>query len=224
MEHDTTLKHVPAWRAGAGGGAVASIGQFIGTTFNDCITHFFAADYHLAMIQVGTFLIGGSIMALAGAVIAYFMQAKTQNRWALFLAGAAFTSMGTTALPGINKLIKRVEIAPISVAYAAEQNQCDDIPSSLVISLKQFFGLDENGYRVVVGSFKNSKDAQNFADKLNTEDSSLKAFVGDRAPCNEFYPVIVGPSATTLDQARNIQAKVLKLQSVPGAFISRRTN
>lgn len=224
MEHDNTLKHVPAWRAGAGGGAVASIGQFIGTTFNDCITHLFAAEYHIAMIQVGTFLIGGSIMALAGALISYFMQARTQNRWALFLAGAAFTSMGTTALPGINKLIKRVDIAPISVAYAAEQNQCDDITNSLVISLKQFFGLDENGYRVVVGSFNNLRDAQNFADKLNTEDSSLKAFVGDRAPCNEFYPVIVGPSATTLDQAKNIQAKVLKLQSVPGAFISRRTN
>jgi hypothetical protein len=82
--------------------------------------------------------------------------------------------------------------------------------------------LDFSNYRVVVGSFKNPTDAQALANKINDRDRSLGAIVGEKAPCNDFYPVIVGPQSTTLDMAKKVQEKVLMLDFVPGAFISRR--
>jgi hypothetical protein len=225
MGNENTLDHVPAWRAGAGGGAIASLGQFIGGTFNDAISHIFSGEYRIAMTQFGSFLIGATIMALAGAVIAYFLQAKTKNRWTLFLAGAAFTSIGTTALPGINKLMKRVDIAPISVAYGAtDTTTCNEPNFSILTGVKQFFGLDETAYRVIAGSFKSRYEAEALANKINKEDPSLAAFVGERAPCNEFYPVIVGPPASTLEEAKKTESKALKLDSIPGAYISKRSN
>jgi hypothetical protein len=216
------LDHLPAWVCGGGGGAIASFAQFLGTTFNECIDHLLAGD-PIGMVQLKAFLIATAALSFCGGVIAYFMQAKTQNRWAWFLAGAAATSIGTTALPGLNKLIKRVDIAPISVAYAADNAACINANFSIGKGLKQFFGLEETSYRVVVGSFKRISDAQALADKLNKEDPSLKAFVGERAPCNDFYPVIVGPSVSTIEQAQKTQDKVLTLESVPGAYISKRT-
>jgi SPOR domain len=224
MAEGKSLDHVPAWLAGAGGGAVASVGQFVGGTFNECITHLFAGEFRIGMSQFGIFLVGALIMAGVAAVVGFFLEAKTKNRWTLFLAGAAFTSIGTTALPGISKFIKMADMAPISIAYAAEKPICDDVNFSFATGLKKFFGLEETSYRVVVGSFKRTNDAQALADKLNKEDPSLKAFVGERAPCNEFYPVIVGPASGTLEQAQKTQNKVLTLEFVPGAYISKRTN
>jgi hypothetical protein len=218
----TPLDHIPAWRAGANGGAIASIGQFVGTTLNDTLTHLFEGEMFQVMTGFGAFIIGGVIMTAAGAVIGHFMQAKTSNRWTLFLAGAAFTSIGTTALPGINKFLKRADIAPISVAYAAEKAECRDVGASLYGGVKQFFGLDEAGYRVVVGSFKNKSDAIAFANKINAQDSSLRAVAGDYAPCNEFFPVYVGSSTNSLSEAKKTQAKVNELDFVPGSFISKR--
>jgi MFS family permease len=220
------LAHIPAWRCGAAGGAIAALGQFIGTTLLETWDHFIAGETRAGLAQVGAFVIGAILMAVAGSVVAFFLQAKTQNRWALFLAGAAATSIATTALPGLAKLAKRVEISPISTAYAqAADGGCKvDFGYSVGDGLKQFFGLDDSGYHVVVGSFKRYSDAQALVSKINSEDSSLKAAVGDKAPCNDYYAVIVGPTASTLDEAKKIQSKVLKLDSVPAAYISKRTN
>src|SRR5580700_996700 len=202
------LAHVPAWLSGAAGGATASLGQFIGTTLLDTMDNLFAGEIYAAMIKTVSFLIGSGLMALAGAVVAYFLQAKTKNRWALFLAGAAATSIATTALPGFAKLVRRVDIAPISVAFAqAADGGCSETSSpSIRDGVRQFFGLDSSNYRVVVGSFKNFKDAQILADKINNATNhSLNAFVDKRASCNSFYPVIVGPPSTTLDNAKQVQ-------------------
>jgi hypothetical protein len=218
------LAHIPATASGAAGGAVAGLGQFIGTTLPDTLSSLFAGELALSMIQFASFLIGTTMMAIAGAVVAFFLQSKTQSRWALFLAGAAATSIGTTALPGLAKLVKRVDLAPITVAHAEEQPTCDwQTKISLGRGLKEFFGLDFANYRVVVGSFKNHSDAVALAKKINDKDRSFGAFVDEKAPCNEFYPVIVGPRSTTLEDAKRIQEKAFGLDFIPGAFVSRRT-
>jgi hypothetical protein len=218
------LAHIPAPISGGAGGAVAGLGQFVGTTLPDTLSNLFAGEFSLAMIPLVSFLIGTAMMALAGAVVAFFLQSRTQSRWALFLAGAAAISIGTTALPGFARLVKRVDLAPITVAYAEEQSICDwQTNISLGRGLKQFFGLDFANYRVVVGSFKNRSDAIALANKINDKDRSFGAFVDEKAPCNEFYPVIVGPRSTTLEQAKKVQDKVLNLDFIPGAFVSRRT-
>ncbi len=219
---NTPLDHIPAWVCGAAGGMIAALGQFIGQTFNEVIQHIADGETNVAMTQIGAFLIGTGLMAITGAVVAHFLQARTENRWALFLAGAAATSIGTTALPGFAKLVKRVDIAPITMAYASDGSKCDEAQFSLGTGVLQFFGLTKSGYRVVVGSFKDTNEAQALAEKINKQDSTLHAFVGERAPCNEFYPVIVGPATSTLAEAQKTETKVLKLESIPGAYISKR--
>jgi hypothetical protein len=91
------------------------------------------------MTKLCSFFIGALIMAACGAVVAFFLQSRTQSRWALFLAGAAATSIGTTALPGFAKLVNMVDIAPISIAYAADQSNCSEPSISIWGGLRQFF-------------------------------------------------------------------------------------
>ena len=185
------LAHVPAWISGAAGGAVASLGQFVGSTLSSTLDFFYIGESQAAMNKLYSFGIGAIIMAACGAVVAFFLQSRTQNRWALFLAGAAATSIGTTALPGFAKLVNMVDIAPISIAHAADQTSCNDSSNSIISGVKQFFGLDTFDYRVVVGSFKSRVDAEALANKINATDSSLRAFVGDKAPCNDFSQLLL---------------------------------
>jgi SPOR domain len=222
------LDHVSPWRAGGLGGILSSCLQFFGSTLDDFLTAAFSWDV-LALKLLAGFLIGLAGFALCGGLTAYFLQAKTQSRWVWFLTAALITSGGGNALPGAGKLFKRfAEITPISTAYAADRltmaedaKSCDDIRNITVFDgLKKFLGLDESGYRVVVGSFKRPDDARGLVNKINSESPTLSVFVGDRAPCNDFYPVIVGPYTTTLYEAKKIQTQIIK--SVPDAYISNR--
>lgn len=212
------LEHVPAWAAGAGGGAVASIGQFVGNSLNDCVEAFFAGDTLNGVRLLGVFFVATAILMFAGAVVGFFMEAKTPNRWSLFLAGAAATAIGTMALPAVKPLLKRVDLSPISISYAANED-CRAKPISFGAGLRAFFNLDEPRYRVIVGSFKRPEEAAQFAAKLNAENKGLRAFVGERAPCNEYYPVVVGDDLNQRD-AKRLQDQVLEMTSVTGAYLS----
>jgi hypothetical protein len=219
------LAHIPAWQCGAAGGAAASLGQFIGTTLLDTLGRFTNGDYRGVIIQMISFVIATGLIAFAGAVVAYFFQSKTQNRWALFLAGAAATSIGTTALPVFQKLMLRADIAPISVAYAqTSPTACNEPSISVWGGLKQFFRLDDAGWRVVVNSYPTFGEAEDEAHKLNLVDPSLHAVPGERAPCNKNYPVIVGPASSTLAEAKELQAKILSMNNpaLAGAYVSKR--
>jgi hypothetical protein len=220
------LAHVPAWRCGAAGGAISALAQFIGNGvggLGETLSFAFRMELTAAMYNATYFLVAMALTAICGAAVAFFLESKTQNRWTLFLAGIAATSIGTMALPGIGKvLIKYVDLAPISSAYAQTQPTCPTPSFSISIGLKQFFRIeDPKNYRVVVGSFKNLSDAQALVNRINASDTSLHPFVADKYPGNDFYAVIAGPSSTTLDEAQKIQNKVLTLDYIPGAFISR---
>jgi len=221
------LAHVPAWVCGAAGGFISALGQYIGNTLNETLDHCVRGEWTAAVINLIYFVTAAALTAFAGGMIAYFLQSWTRNRWMLFVSGIAATSIGTQALPGLQRLLLRADIAPISTAFAQSQSQagCNDWSSfSLTRGLSQFFRLDNANYRVVVGSFKTLNDAQAQANKINAAEPSLRAFVGEKAPCNDFYPVIVGPPSTTLEEAKKIQDKVLSLDtiSIPGAYISKR--
>jgi hypothetical protein len=56
------LDHLPAWVCGAGGGAIASIAQFLGTTFNECVDHLLEGD-PAGMTQLKAFLIGTAVLS-----------------------------------------------------------------------------------------------------------------------------------------------------------------
>jgi hypothetical protein len=126
------------------------------------------------------------------------------------------------ALPAIKPVLKRVDLAPISAARAAENSECVS-RSNLTIGkgLKIFFGLDDPQYRVVVGSFKKVDDANALAAKVNAEDPAIKASVFGKAPCNDYYAVTVGGGAfLPIEQAKKLQSKALDIDGVPGAYLS----
>lgn len=216
------LAHIPAWLCGAAGGAVSAFAQFIGNTLNETLGFCFDGQTAAAMINIADFLIAALFTAACGVPIAFFLQAKTENRWTLFLAGITATSIGTMAVPGFAKFIKRADLAPISIAYAQTSgNPCAPL-FSVSDGLKQFFRIENPTYRVIVGSFKSNDDAKSFAAKVNTADSSLNAIVGDRALCNDYYPVFVGSSTTSLDTAKQVQKQANQLNFISDAYISKR--
>lgn len=221
-----SLDHVPTWWAGAGGGAVASLGPFVGSaSFDEGIGNFFAGEPALGLKVFSVSLIGTVLMALCGAVIGFFLQAKTQNRWTIFIMCAAFTSIGASGLPGVKSILKRVAESQISVAYAADGQACASVGEDVTVfgGLKKFFGLEDTGYYVIVASVKKPPDAEPIISKIKSEDPSLRVFVGERIPCNEWYPVVIGPSTNSFEEAKQIQAKVKKTQSGENAYISYRT-
>jgi SPOR domain len=177
------------------------------------------------MYNLTYFIVALAITAFCGGVIAHFLQSWTRNRWILFLAGVSATSILSSAAPGVLKILHLADLSPVSVAYAQQQSVdqvCTSPSFSLGEGLKQFFRISEpTGYRVVVGSFKNRNDALALANKINLNDASLHPSIADKYPGNDFYAVVVGPSSTTFDEAQKIQEKVLSLDYVPGAFISR---
>jgi hypothetical protein len=215
------LARVQPWAAGAAGGFIAGLGQFCATNLADFLGHLISKDWLFAMSLFGIFLFGTGILMGAGAIVAYFLQSRTQNRWAMFAVGIIATSIGTTALPGIKYVLKKLTLAPISVSYAASQPNCEQANFTFLSGLRDFFGLAD-GYHVVAGSFRRYQDALALANRINAEDPSLSAFVGERMPCNDYYPVIVGSSYAALFEAKKTLNKALKLDSVPGAFISNR--
>jgi SPOR domain len=219
---DGLLDHVSPWVAGGCGGAFSSLAKFFGTTLNDFLTAAFAWDV-LAVKMFIAFMLASAGFWFCGGLVAYFLQEKTQNRWHWFFVAMAITSAGGTALPGVIKFLKIADIAPISTAYAGEPkySACDNIQNFTVLDgLSKFFGITASGYRVVVGSFKDPAEAQAYANKVNAEDPSIGAFVGDRAPCNEYYPVVVGHSTSSLSAAKTIQIKAQKLELGTQAYIS----
>jgi hypothetical protein len=88
--------------------------------------------------------------------------------------------------------------------------------------LKQFWGWRDSivGYSVVVGSYKEPAQAAAKVAAVNAEDSSMKAHVGPRRCDNDYYPVVVGDMATSLEQAKKLQAKAENLNAVEDAYIS----
>ena len=170
----------------------------------------------------GVFLVATTLLMVAGALVGYFMQSRTQSRWTIFLAGTTATAIVTMALPGLRPLLNKLADVSISSAYAAEDHlgcSAELNKVSFGEGLKAFFGLDEPRYRVVVGSFKKPDDGSALVNKIKAADPTLQAFVGQKMPCNEYYPVIVSDYVKA-SEAKKIQEQVLKLDFIPGAYLS----
>jgi hypothetical protein len=217
--------HIPRWLAGAYGGLAISfaqiIGQSVGPKLADFITH---GEWRNAMTLVLTAAFGIAVLMALGSVVAFFED--EQSRRKLFLMGVAAPALFAAAAPSVFTLIehKVAEVVTISAAYAAdkiEKPECNEREKfSIFDGLKLFFGAsDEPRYRVIVGSFKTTEGAQSMADKINAQDSSLHALIGRKAPCNDYYAVVVSPYVP-LAEAKRVQAKVLKLDSVDDAYLS----
>jgi hypothetical protein len=209
--HAIPLVHLGPWRSGGAGGAIASLLKFLATSCADFVSATIDWDFVAVKILVA-FAVSMIGFTLAGGVVAYFMQAWTQSRWLWFLLSLAIASGGLSALTDIGSLLKRADIEPISSAYAQTENQhCDDLGNFTVgNAFTQYLGISAIHYRVVVGSFRKWDDAVALATKINNEDTVFHATVADRAPCNDYYPVIVGTLSSSLGDAKSLLSKVQK--------------
>jgi hypothetical protein len=156
------------------------------------------------------------------------------NRLKLLALGVAAPAMITTFAGGPKSDINQAGnekagwyemINPVTSAFAqSSQPNSQQCPqSSLAEGAKLFFGVGQNvasdKYWVVVGSHKNQAQAESQAAEINKQDPSMKAFVGKRAPCNEYYPVIVGDYLPRVD-AEAIRKKAMKLNAVEDSYLS----
>jgi hypothetical protein len=183
------------------------------------VGYYYAGEAQNLMTMLTSLCVATIIMIACGAAVGFFLQSKTQNRWTLFLAGTVAISVAAQALPALKPLIRKLSMfAPISAAHAADEASCKDV-LTVAGGLRTIFNLDDKRYRVVVGSYKRPEEAAELAARVNKEDSSLRAFVGQPQPCNPYYAVVVSPYVSE-QEARKVLERATQLKSVSGAFLS----
>jgi hypothetical protein len=212
--------HVPRWLAGACGGLAAAIAQIVGQNLGpklaDYVSH---SETQNAMTLIDTAFFGIFVLMVLGSLVSFFEE--EENRRKLFWMGVAAPALFTAAMPSVFGMIDRnASVAFISPAYAQNEPSCDPRANlSFLDGVKLFFGANEPRYRVIVGSFKDPSDAAQLAAKVNAEDPTVHAFVGNPAPCNPYYAVVASPFLPA-GAAKRAQDRVLQLNSVSGAFLS----
>ncbi len=214
------LADMPKWRAGAWGGFASSLAQFIGTSSVETVSALFDTDFVFVMKSISAFGIAAFGLGVLGAIVGRFC--SVTSRWTIFLAGASATAILTMAAPALKPLVKMGEVSFISTANAATSDNCNDRAGFTVAKgLKNFFGLNDPQYRVIIGSFKRAEDANAFARKVNDGSPELKAVVVGKAPCNDHYAVSAGNGEYLApSDAKKLQAKVLEVDGIAGAFLS----
>ena len=210
------LARMPRWLAGSFGGVAAAITKYLGQ-HHATVLDLFVADKHAAVINYGLgYAVSTPLLMALGALVALFSTDK--NRARLFVMGIAAPALVTTISGGKAAQVV-ADLLPVSSAYA--QSPVPENPESVSIAqgLRLWFNLTEPKYRVVVGSFKNKTEAALRAEVINKSAPDLGAFVGQKMPNNDFYPVIVG-GFVPVSEALRIKERVLKSNLAQDAFLS----
>jgi hypothetical protein len=214
------MRRASRWLAGAAGGLAAAIAQIIGQNLGPKLADYMAhSEMTSAMTLIDTALFGIVVLMILDSLVAFFEEEENLRK--LFWMGVAAPALFTAAMPSVFGVIERhTELAFISSAYAAENPSCDPQGNlTWIEGVKLFFGASEPRYRVVVGSFKDQIEAAKLVAKVNAEDPTVHAFVGQPAPCSPFYAVVASPYLPA-DEAKRAQERLLQLNSVSGAFLS----
>jgi hypothetical protein len=152
------------------------------------------------------------VLIFLGALVCWATDEK--NRLKLIALGVAAPAMITTFAGGPKSDLHDgsvrtayYDINPISAAFAqTDLPNCTDNSASLAQGAKLFFGLGgAEKYWVIVGSFTNKNEAEQLARNIESRHPEMRPFVGKRAPCNEFYPVIVGDYVPYADAVKLTQ-------------------
>jgi hypothetical protein len=213
------LEHLPRWLAGSCGGLAAALAKFVGQ-HADIVGREIATGSYVTAANYGIgYLFGTPFLMALGAMVVFF---EEKNRAKLFVMGIAAPALFTTLSSG--KAVQTLaDYWSISSAYAqAESIHITKNESvSVIEGIKLFLNITqpEPKYRVIVGSFKSQTEAALKAQAINVEAPRFKAFVGERMPNNEFYPVVVS-DYLPLSQALKVQSNALKLKAVEGAYLS----
>jgi hypothetical protein len=221
ISESVRLDHIPRWCAGACGGLATLLTKFL-SEHAETVSHLVsdgnyvtAMNYGLGYAVYAPFLIG------LGALVAVF--SDEPNRRKLFYLGMVAPALITIVLNGRTAQKALGEIG-VAKAYA-QTTSVQTIPDKLSVieglKLVLNFKDPEPKFRVVVGSYKSQTEAALKAETIKKENPklSLQVFVGDRAPGNEYYPVVVG-GYLSLNEAISLQESVQKLKAVEGSYLS----
>lgn len=157
------------------------------------------------------------LLMFLGAVVAWAVDEN--NRLKLLAIAVAAPALITTWAGGATSSSK-FAFELIGIAHA-QPSPTNNVSVSVGESLKLWFGIgrDDQKYRVVAGSFKSPEEASILASKINAESPGLNAYVGQRAPGNPYYAVVVS-GYLPYSEAKIVQEKVMKLNAVPDAYLS----
>jgi hypothetical protein len=218
---------------GALGGLSAVLVKFLGQDYANVVAHAsnLSAD-QLISYKVGYGLLTPILMFL-GAFVAWLSDEEKRIKVvALAVAAPALITtwsggyktdsyalndlLVTTSLAQTADSVKK-KISPVNPDAITEKSTWQQIQSGV----GAFFGYgkEPQRYWVIVGSFKDKDAAQQFADKINTEDKTLNAWVGLKLPGNDYYPVIVG-DYVFLSEAKVLKRRALSTKSIKNAYFS----
>jgi hypothetical protein len=159
------------------------------------------------------------VSGMIGGFVAWLSVQKSVRL--LFLIGMFGVQILLTISPSLQSTSELIQqIQPITVAYAADTDQCVG-DTAFFKGFKAAFGVREkyDKYAVIVASGKNVDDARIKLRRISAVDSTLKLKVGPRACSNDFYPVIAS-EYLSLDEANAALEKVKKSTGLSDAYLS----
>lgn len=194
------------------------------------------ADKALAIV-LGLAIVGAILIFLGGLIGWASREEVPLKLIALGVSAPALvTTWAATAPPGSSvpkpesdrQALLQVEPSRgliISTAQAANVRISFAPPiyagATVLDGVKEALGVNriEPRYWVVVASMSSEDRAKQFAQKINEEDPTMRAFVGRRKPDNPFFPVIVG-DFSEMPAAEALRQKALNLVSIKEAYLS----
>lgn len=214
---------------GALGGLSSVLVKFLGQDYSNVVAH--AAN--LTPDQLLSYKIGYSlltpILMFLGAFIAW---ASEENKRLKLVAIAIAAPAMITTWSGGSKVEEIASINLLSFNVYAQSSENEIASDTLVEKSKTTFekikdgvgvffgyGKEPKRYWVIVGSFKNQDSAQQYADRINAENKTLSAWVGEKVPPNQYHPVIVG-GYNLLSEAKVLKEKALMAESINDAYLS----
>jgi hypothetical protein len=113
-----------------------------------------------------------------------------------------------------------LRFSPVGTAFAAD-GSIHLAQGSIQRGVEAFFGAGkgEQRYWVIAGSFRDRAEAEDLARRINQQRPAMNAFVGKRAPNNEFYPVIVG-NYVPLANATRLRDEISQVLGGEQAYLS----
>jgi hypothetical protein len=166
------------------------------------------------------------ILCLIGAALT--IASGENKRMNLLAIAVAAPAIVTTWLGGdrADTFTSRKKISewttPVTVAQAADTERFNwGSSSGFWEGFKIPFGIgkDKQRYRVIAGSYKNPVEAARKAEQITRMAPELEAFVGERQPNNEYYPVVIDGYQLYPD-ASALKDRVNKLLSIDDAYLS----
>jgi hypothetical protein len=212
------LDWMPRWLAGACGGILASLAQGFG---QESHLKFLAFMFAGESMKAWELFVGGIvttvIMMAIASLVAFFSDEKSRRK--LFWMGIGAPALIAMMLPGAKSLVHRSDLNLVSPAYAQTSPKPQE-GFSVIEGVKMYLGLEEQKYRVVVGSYLSRAEATTMLERVRRAMPDQNVYTADPRANNKFYGVIVGPELP-LAEAQRFREEVSQKLNIRDVYLSK---